>query len=81
LQHAEGGYTTNLPLEIALQENFLAGRNHQFPRDVHQHGTSTCDGKPLVYCSAGTHTWVQKAIDLFGLGTEAIRFYVPYVTL
>ncbi|MCJ7715535.1 MAG: sulfite oxidase-like oxidoreductase [Anaerolineales bacterium] len=23
LQHAEGGYTTNLPLEIALQENFL----------------------------------------------------------
>ena len=26
-------------------------------------------------------TWVQKAIDLFGLGTEAIRFYAPYVTL
>ncbi len=23
LQHAEGGYTTNLPLEIALQKNFL----------------------------------------------------------
>ncbi|MCJ7734621.1 MAG: sulfite oxidase-like oxidoreductase [Anaerolineales bacterium] len=23
LQHAEGGYTTNLPLEIVLQENFL----------------------------------------------------------
>jgi DMSO/TMAO reductase YedYZ molybdopterin-dependent catalytic subunit len=23
LQHAEGGYTTNLPLELALQDNFL----------------------------------------------------------
>jgi len=53
---------------------FLAGRKHQFPGDVRQQGTSACDGGPLVYCSAATHTWVQKAADLFGLGTDAIRW-------
>jgi glutamate/tyrosine decarboxylase-like PLP-dependent enzyme len=53
---------------------FLAGRKHQFPGDVRQQGTSACEGKPYVYCSAATHTWVQKAADLFGLGTEAIRW-------
>ena len=28
----------------------------------------------LVYATAETHTWVQKAADLFGLGTDAIRW-------
>lgn len=27
-----------------------------------------------VYCARGTHTWVQKAADLFGHGTDAIRW-------
>jgi aromatic-L-amino-acid/L-tryptophan decarboxylase len=27
-----------------------------------------------VYASAETHTWIQKATDLFGLGTDAIRW-------
>lgn len=31
-------------------------------------------GRPLrVYGSAETHTWIHKAADLFGLGTESIR--------
>jgi glutamate/tyrosine decarboxylase-like PLP-dependent enzyme len=28
----------------------------------------------LVYATAETHTWIQKAADLFGLGTDAIRW-------
>ena len=28
----------------------------------------------LVYASTETHTWIQKAADLFGLGTDAIRW-------
>src|SRR5579863_8874836 len=27
-----------------------------------------------VYCSKETHTWIQKAADLFGLGTGSIRW-------
>ncbi len=27
-----------------------------------------------VYCSAETHTWIHKATDLFGLGTDSIRW-------
>lgn len=27
-----------------------------------------------IYCSAETHTWVQKAADISGLGTDAIRW-------
>ena len=35
----------------------------------------THGGQPLVvYASAETHTWVQKATDLAGLGTHAIRW-------
>lgn len=32
-------------------------------------------GEPMaVYASAETHTWIQKATDLSGLGTDAIRW-------
>lgn len=27
-----------------------------------------------VYCAKGTHTWIQKAADLFGHGTDSIRW-------
>lgn len=32
------------------------------------------DGRLRVYGSTGTHTWVEKAADLLGLGTDAIRW-------
>ena len=28
----------------------------------------------MLYASSETHTWVQKAADLFGFGTDAIRW-------
>jgi glutamate/tyrosine decarboxylase-like PLP-dependent enzyme len=31
-------------------------------------------GRLVVYGSAEMHTWIQKAADLFGLGTDAIRW-------
>ena len=42
--------------------------------DVRKEGLSTRSGRLLVYASTETHTWIQKAADLFGLGTDAIRW-------
>ncbi|HST05916.1 MAG TPA: aspartate aminotransferase family protein [Chloroflexia bacterium] len=54
---------------------FLAARRAKAPWDVRSAGAISPEGKRLcVYTSAETHTWVQKAADLFGLGTDAIRW-------
>jgi glutamate/tyrosine decarboxylase-like PLP-dependent enzyme len=37
-------------------------------------GVTRDGGRLRVYTSAETHTWIQKAADLFGLGTDAIRW-------
>jgi aromatic-L-amino-acid/L-tryptophan decarboxylase len=43
--------------------------------DVRGHGMGAEGGRRLrVYGSAGTHTWIQKAADLAGLGTSSIRW-------
>lgn len=43
-------------------------------QEIRASGTST-DGRPLVVlASAETHTWLQKAADLAGMGTDAIRW-------
>jgi glutamate/tyrosine decarboxylase-like PLP-dependent enzyme len=53
---------------------FLAARRAKAPWDVRADGMAG-GGKPLaVYASSETHTWLQKAADLFGLGTGAIRW-------
>jgi glutamate/tyrosine decarboxylase-like PLP-dependent enzyme len=52
---------------------FLAARTAKAPqaRATGLKGTSA----PLfVYASTETHTWLQKAADLFGVGTDAIRW-------
>ena len=53
---------------------FLAARAARATWDVRKEGLSR-GGRPLlVYASTETHTWIQKAADLFGLGTDAIRW-------
>jgi aromatic-L-amino-acid/L-tryptophan decarboxylase len=53
---------------------FLAARQAKAGIDVRAKGM---DGTRLrVYCSSETHTWIQKAADMTGMGTEAIR-WVP----
>jgi aromatic-L-amino-acid decarboxylase len=43
--------------------------------DVRQHGLADASARRLrVYGSAETHTWIQKAADLAGLGTSSIRW-------
>jgi aromatic-L-amino-acid/L-tryptophan decarboxylase len=52
---------------------FLAARAAQAGWDVRKQGVAN---GPLLcaYASTETHTWIQKAADLAGLGTEAIRW-------
>ncbi len=53
---------------------FLAARRAKASWDIRAQGLAG-GGKPLaVYASRETHTWIQKAADVFGLGTDAIRW-------
>jgi len=54
---------------------FMAARTAKAGWDVRKYGVSEDSGRRLrVYCSGETHTWIQKATDLGGLGTESIRW-------
>jgi aromatic-L-amino-acid decarboxylase len=53
---------------------FLAARRAQTPWNVRETGVGSPEGRLCLYASTETHTWVQKAADLFGLGTESIRW-------
>jgi aromatic-L-amino-acid decarboxylase len=54
---------------------FLAGRRAMLGEEVRRVGLAGANAtRARVYVSQGTHTWIQKAADLFGLGTDAIRW-------
>lgn len=54
-----------------------AARKAKAPWEVRGAGMMAGEGRRLrVYTSSETHTWIQKAADLSGLGTDAIR-WVP----
>jgi aromatic-L-amino-acid/L-tryptophan decarboxylase len=61
----------NMANTVAL----LAARAARAGWDVRADGMRAADGRRLrVYASAETHTWVQKATDIAGLGTTAVRW-------
>jgi len=51
----------------------LAARAAKAP-GVRESGVAAAGARLLAYASAETHTWIQKAADLSGLGTSAIRW-------
>jgi glutamate/tyrosine decarboxylase-like PLP-dependent enzyme len=50
----------------------LAARTQKADWEVRKTGLS--GRRLLLYCSRETHTWVEKAADLFGLGTNSLRW-------
>ena len=52
---------------------FLAARASKVA-DVRTAGLRAVQAPLVVYVSTETHTWIQKAADMFGLGTDAIRW-------
>jgi glutamate/tyrosine decarboxylase-like PLP-dependent enzyme len=54
---------------------FLAARAAKAGWDIRKDGVSADSGQRLrVYASIETHTWIQKAADISGLGTASIRW-------
>ncbi len=53
---------------------FLAARAARAGWDIRRDGHDGSRPRLLVYASAETHTWIQKATDLAGLGTSSIRW-------
>jgi glutamate/tyrosine decarboxylase-like PLP-dependent enzyme len=62
-----GGNVANI---LAL----FAARRSGLPWDVRSEGLLASRGLPRVYCTQETHTWIQKAVDVAGLGTNAIHW-------
>ncbi len=53
---------------------FLAARTAKAPKSIKEDGISNTSDKLTIYCSKTTHTWVEKAAILFGLGSKSIRW-------
>jgi glutamate/tyrosine decarboxylase-like PLP-dependent enzyme len=51
---------------------FLAARRAKSGPEVRRDGIGVT--RLRAYCSTETHTWIEKAADMFGLGTEAVRW-------
>ena len=52
----------------------LAARTAKAGWDIRKTGIGGSHPRLLLYASSETHTWIQKAADLFGFGTDAIRW-------
>jgi glutamate/tyrosine decarboxylase-like PLP-dependent enzyme len=54
---------------------FMAARAAKASWNVREQGLTGGSGRRLrAYCSRETHTWIQKAADLTGLGTSSLRW-------
>lgn len=60
---------------MANMVGLFAARASAAEWDVRAQGLAGGAARPLrVYASAETHTWIQKATDLSGIGTDSIRW-------
>jgi glutamate/tyrosine decarboxylase-like PLP-dependent enzyme len=48
-------------------------RNTKAAFDIRKEGVAAASGTMTVYCSTETHSSVQKAVELMGLGSKALR--------
>ena len=53
---------------------FIAGRTAKATWDLREVGNHGDPRKMTAYVSAETHTWIQKAADICGLGADSIRW-------
>jgi len=53
---------------------FLAARTAKAPKSLKEEGLANTSGDMVLYCSKTTHTWIEKAVVLFGHGTKSLRW-------
>jgi aromatic-L-amino-acid decarboxylase len=53
---------------------FLAARKAKATWDLKEEGLSTSNPRLIAYVSKETHTWIDKAAELFGLGAKSVRW-------
>lgn len=53
---------------------FLVARRAQLGPDCRTQGIGAGSSRLRVYVSSETHTWIQKAADMAGLGTDSMRW-------
>lgn len=53
---------------------FLAARTAKAPNDIKKEGLMNSPAEMVLYCSKTTHTWIEKAVVLFGHGSKSIRW-------
>jgi glutamate/tyrosine decarboxylase-like PLP-dependent enzyme len=53
---------------------FLAARRAKVEWNIRESGFAGGSRRLRIYAATSTHTWLQKAADLFGHGTDAIRW-------
>lgn len=53
---------------------FLAARTAKSSGNIKEEGMAGKEKELRLYCSKTTHTWIEKAANLFGLGTRVIRW-------
>jgi glutamate/tyrosine decarboxylase-like PLP-dependent enzyme len=53
---------------------FLAARKAKVPWDLNAEGLSAGRPRLVAYVSKETHAWIDKAVELFGLGSQSVRW-------
>jgi aromatic-L-amino-acid decarboxylase len=59
---------------VANLVGFWAARRAKTPWNIREQGLYGDPRRLVAYASEETHTWIQKAADLAGLGTDSIRW-------
>ncbi len=51
----------------------VVARNHQSGRNVRKEGVRAANGRMVLYCSTETHSCIEKAAEVMGIGSDSVR--------
>jgi glutamate/tyrosine decarboxylase-like PLP-dependent enzyme len=51
----------------------VAARNHQTGKNIRKEGIRAAKGNMTLYCSIETHSCIEKAVEVMGIGSNSLR--------